>query len=194
MNIVIENFNENLQLIESIRNTLTEPIHLIGKLLAENLQSGGTIFWCGNGGSASDSQHLAAELVCRFKKNRRALRSIALNTDVSVLTSIANDYGYAEIFSRQIEALGRSGDCLIAISTSGNSENIIRALKAANNLGMRTVALLGKGGGDAVGIADHVLVVPSDNTARIQEAHILIGHIFCQLIEVELGIFSCVEY
>lgn len=187
MNTVIESFNEHLKVIELVQTVLAEPIQLIGKLLAETLRNSGTIFWCGNGGSASDSQHLAAELVCRFNKNRCALRSIALNTDVSVLTSVANDYGYAEVFSRQIEALGRSGDCLIAISTSGNSENIIRALKAAGELGMRTVALLGKGGGDAIEMADHVLVVPSENTARIQEAHILIGHIFCQLIEVELG-------
>ncbi len=187
-NIIHRNFAEHLQTIELVREALAEPIKKISRLLAQSLASGGTLFWCGNGGSAADSQHLAAELVGRFKKNRRALRSIALTTDTSVLTCVANDYSYDDIFARQVEALGRSGDVLIGISTSGNSENVLRAFKAAKEMDLMTIALLGKGGGTAKDLADHALVIPSDSTARIQEAHILIGHILCELIEQELGL------
>lgn len=186
--IVHRNFAEHLQTIESVRVVLAEPIKKIGQLLAKALADDCTLFWCGNGGSAADSQHLAAELVGRFKKNRRALRSVALTTDTSVLTCVANDYSYDDIFARQVEALGRKGDVLIGISTSGNSANVLRAFKAAKELGLTTVALLGKGGGPAKDLADHAIVVPSDTTARIQETHIFIGHILCELIERELGL------
>ncbi len=185
---VHRDFSEHLQTIELVRTTLSDSIKKIGTLLAQSLAKGGTLFWCGNGGSASDSQHLAAELVGRFKKNRRALRSVALTTDTSVLTCIANDYSYQDIFARQVEALGRTGDILIGISTSGNSENLLRAFKVAKEMGLITVALLGKGGGPAKDLADHALVIPSQTTARIQEAHILIGHILCEVIEQELGL------
>ncbi len=187
-NIIHRNFAEHLQIIELVHEALAEPIKKISQLLAQSLANGGTLFWCGNGGSAADSQHLAAELVGRFKKNRRALRSIALTTDTSVLTCVANDYSYADIFSRQVEALGCPGDVLIGISTSGNSENVLRAFKAAKEVGLMTIALLGKGGGSTKDLVDHALVIPSDSTARIQEAHILIGHILCELIEQELGL------
>jgi len=187
-NIIHRNFAEHLQTIESVREELAEPIKKISQLLAHSLANGGTLFWCGNGGSAADSQHLAAELVGRFKKNRRALRSIALTTDTSVLTCVANDYSYDDIFARQVEALGRPGDVLIGISTSGNSENVLRAFKVAKQMGLKTIALLGKGGGYTIDLSDHALVIPSDSTARIQEAHILIGHILCELIEQELGL------
>lgn len=187
-NTIHDNFVAHLQTIELVHDTLAEPIREIGQLLAQTLSKGGTIFWCGNGGSAADSQHLAAELVGRFKKNRRALRSIALTTDTSVLTCVANDYSYDDIFARQIDALGRPNDVLIGISTSGNSENVLRAFKNAKEAGLVTVALLGKSGGAAKELADHTLVIPSDSTSRIQEAHILIGHIFCELIEQELSI------
>ncbi len=187
-NIVHENFTEHLQIVEFVRKSLAEPIAKIGQLLAQSLARGGTLFWCGNGGSASDSQHLAAELVGRFKKNRRPLRSVALTTDTSILTCVANDFSYVDIFSRQIEALGRPGDVLIGISTSGNSENVLRAFKAAKEMGLITTALLGKGGGPAKNLVDHALVIPSDSTARIQEAHIFIGHVLCELIEQELGL------
>ncbi|OGO29026.1 MAG: phosphoheptose isomerase [Chloroflexi bacterium RBG_16_52_11] len=179
-------FSSHLQTIELTRELLADPINVIGQRLAQTLAKGGTLFWCGNGGSAADSQHLAAELVGRFKKDRRALRSIALTTDTSVLTCVANDYSFDDIFARQVEALGRPGDVLIGISTSGNSENVLRAFKAAKEMSMMTIALLGKGGGPAKELADHALVIPSDSTARIQEAHILIGHILCDLIEQEL--------
>ena len=187
-NIIHRNFAEHLQTIELVREALAEPIKKISQLLAHSLANGGTLFWCGNGGSAADSQHLAAELVGRFKKNRRALRSIALTTDTSVLTCVANDYSYDDIFARQVEALGRPEDVLIGISTSGNSENVLRAFKVAKQMGLKTIALLGKGGGYTIDLSDHALVIPSDSTARIQEAHILIGHILCELIEQELGL------
>lgn len=169
--------DEHLRTIEAVRDLLADDIDEIGKLLAASLSSGGTLFWCGNGGSASDSQHLTAELVGRFKANRRPLRSVALTTDTSILTCVANDFSYDDIFSRQVEALARPGDVLITISTSGQSENVMQALRAARTLDVRTVALLGKGGGAALEEAERALVVPSDTTARIQEAHILIGHI-----------------
>lgn len=185
---VHRNIAAHIQTIELVRETLAEPIELIARLLAQSLSSGGTLLWCGNGGSAADSQHLAAELVGRFKKDRRALRSIALTTDASVLTCVANDYGYDDVFSRQVEAIGRPGDVLIGISTSGNSNNVLCAIKAAKTMGLLTVALLGRGGGPAKELVDHAIVIPSDSTARIQEAHILIGHILCEMIELELGL------
>ena len=187
-NIIHQSFDEHYQIIDKVRKMPVEPIEKIGKVLAGTLKNEGTIFWCGNGGSASDSQHLAAELVGRFKNNRKALRSIALTTDTSVLTCIANDYCYDDIFSRQVEALARKGDVLIGISTSGNSENVLRAFKAAQEMGLKTVALLGKDGGEINNLADNALVIPSNSTARIQEMHILIGHILCEIIEQELGL------
>ena len=187
-NTVSEHFTEHLQVIEAVRTSLAAPVAEMAGVLAKALAGGGTLLWCGNGGSAADSQHLAAELVGRFKKNRRALRSVAMTTDTSILTCVANDFSYDDIFCRQVEALGRAGDVLIAISTSGKSENILRALRTAKAMGITSVALLGKGGGPAAGLADQAIVVPSDTTARIQEAHILIGHILCDLIEQELGL------
>ncbi len=158
------------------------------RTIASALANGSTVFWCGNGGSAADSQHLAAELVGRFKKDRRPLRSVALTTDTSVLTCVANDYSYEDIFARQVEALSRPGDVLVGISTSGQSENILRAVKMARSLGLQTLGLLGKDGGVAKDLVDQAIVIPSESTARIQEAHILIGHILCDLIEQELGL------
>lgn len=180
-------FEDHQQLMDQVRSSLAKEVGEIGRLLAARLDEGGTLFWCGNGGSAADSQHLAAELIGRFRENRQALRSMALTTDTSVISCVANDFCYDDVFARQVEGIGRAGDVLIAISTSGMSENILRAIKAAKSMDMGTVALLGKGGGPARELADHSLMVPSDSTARIQEAHILIGHIFCELIESELG-------
>jgi len=185
-NIIDKNFDEHYSTLELVNDKLDEIIELVGKLLAASLANGGTLFWCGNGGSAADSQHLAAELVGRFKKNRRALRSVALTTDTSVLTCVANDYSYNDIFSRQIEALGRSGDVLVGISTSGNSDNVIQALKTAKEMGLITIAMLGKDGGMTKKLVDYSLIIPSNSTARIQEMHILIGHILCEIIEKEL--------
>ena len=155
--------------------------------MAKVLQTGGTIFWCGNGGSAADSQHFAAELVGRFNRNRPALRSVALTSDSSILTCVANDFAFEDIFSRQIEALGRRGDLLVAISTSGNSPNVLRAIDASKSAGLHSVGLLGKNGGNAKALVDYVLVVPSYSTARIQEMHVLVGHCLCDRVEMLLG-------
>ena len=150
------------------------------------IQSGGKILACGNGGSAADAQHFAAELVGRFERERRELGAIALTTDSSILTAIGNDYGYDEVFSKQVRALGRSEDILLAISTSGNSKNVILAIEAAKKLGMNIVALTGKGGGQMKGILgqqDVHLCVPTDRTARIQETHLLLLHCLCDGID-----------
>ena len=187
MSIYLQNLKEHIALI-SLMHTLDEEVLEVGSLGAQTLQKGGKILFCGNGGSASDSQHLAAELTGRFIKDRKPLGAIALTTDTSALTSIANDYAFEYVFARQVMALGRSGDLLVGISTSGNSKNIIRAVEEARALGMRTVGLLGRDGGQLRALCDHAIVVPSDVTARIQEAHILIGHTFCGLIEQHLGL------
>jgi len=147
------------------------------------MRDGGCIFWLGNGGSAADSQHLAAELVERFEMERPGIRSVALTTDTSALTAIGNDEGFERIFARQIEALGRPGDLVMAISTSGNSPNVLAAVTIARALGLTTVGLTGRDGGRLKALADICLIVPSENTARIQEAHILVGHILCDLAE-----------
>ena len=147
------------------------------------LKAGGKILLCGNGGSAADAQHIAAELTGRYKTERGALAGIALTTDTSALTAIGNDYGYEFVFSRQLEALGRKGDLLIAISTSGNSGNVIKALELARKIGIKTIGLSGRTGGAMNELCELNLVVPSNDTPRIQEMHIMIGHIICQAID-----------
>ena len=184
--IIKKNFSDHLVVINKVLTSDASTIKLLGELLANCLEKNGTIFWCGNGGSASDSQHLAAELVGRFRNDRRALKSIALTTDTSILTSVGNDYGFDQIFSRQLQALGSPGDILIGISTSGNSRNILNAFKVASDLGITSIALTGKDGGIANKISDYSIIVNSESTARIQEAHILIGHILCEIIEEQL--------
>ena len=185
---IATHLREHIQVIERLCVEHLDSISIAGKQIVESLESGGTIFWCGNGGSASDSQHLAAEFVGRFKKNRKALRSIALTADTSVLTCVSNDYSFEEIFSRQLEALARVDDILVVISTSGNSSNVVRVLRSAQHLGVKTIALLGEDGGEALSLVQLPIVISSNSTARIQEAHILIGHILCDLIEKELGL------
>lgn len=147
------------------------------------LKAGGKILLCGNGGSAADAQHIAAELTGRYKTERGALAGIALTTDTSALTAIGNDYGYEFVFSRQLEALGREGDLLIAISTSGNSGNVLKALELARKIGIKTIGLSGRTGGAMNELCELNLVVPSNDTPRIQEMHIMIGHIICQAID-----------
>ena len=186
--IIKQSLGEHLALLNKINSSDLTSIIMIANVIVEALSSRNTIFWCGNGGSASDGQHLAAELVGRFKSNRRPLSSVALNTDTSVLTCIANDFSYNDIFSRQIDALGKKGDVLIGLSTSGNSPNIIKAFKHARQAEIKVVGLLGKGGGEAVAQTDLNYIVESDSTARIQEVHIMIGHILCELIEDGLGL------
>jgi D-sedoheptulose 7-phosphate isomerase len=167
-------------------NTI-KNIEIIGKKLAEVVQSGKKILFCGNGGSAADSQHLAAELVVRLRSSyeRPAIPAIALTVDTSILTAGGNDYGFNNIFSRQIEALAQTGDALIAISTSGNSENVIRAIEAAKSKELTVIGFLGGNGGKIAEMCDYSFISPSSNTARIQETHIMIGHILCEIIEEE---------
>ena len=175
---------EHLDVIHGIEEQ-TELLETVARVMAEALRRGGQILWCGNGGSAGDSQHLAAEIVGRFRRERRGLAAIALTTDTSVLTSIANDYGYEAVFARQVEALGREGDVLVGISTSGNSHNVICALETAKAHGLTTVAFTGEGGGRMAALVDHLFAVGSRDTARVQEAHILAGHMICDWIELD---------
>ena len=176
--------------LEAHRDTINKTIEVMipsieqaSKIAIKTLQNGNKILLCGNGGSASDAQHISAELTGRYKTERRGLASIALTTDTSALTAISNDYGYERVFDRQVEALAREGDLLIGISTSGNSANIISAFRVARELGCKTIGLSGNGGGKMSTFCDSNLIVPSDDTPRIQEMHILIGHIICQAID-----------
>jgi len=157
------------------------------KIIGDSLKNQNTIFWCGNGGSAAESSHLAVELIGRFKNNRRSLPSLSLNADTAAITCIANDFGYDEIFARQLEGLGKKGDVLVVLSSSGKSENILRVLQKAKGMGITSIALLGKGGGQAVVLSDYAIVIESEETARIQEMHLLLGHTLCEYAEIALG-------
>ena len=169
--------------LEQIIAVSQEPLVRAAQLMVQTLQNGRKILLCGNGGSAADSQHIAAELTGRYKTERRGLPAIALTTDTSALTAIANDFGYDKVFSRQVEALANKGDLVIGISTSGNSANILLALEQAKSLGCTTLGLTGNSGGKMNALCDINLVVPSNNTPRIQEMHILFGHILCQIVD-----------
>jgi D-sedoheptulose 7-phosphate isomerase len=164
---------------ESIHSSVVEA----GRITAEAMKSGRKLMVCGNGGSAADAQHLVAEFVSRLTVDRPALRAIALTTDTSILTAIGNDYSYDNVFERQIEALGVEGDVLLAISTSGNSKNCVKALKLANSIGVHTVAFTGNKGGMMAGVADINVVIPSDTTMNIQESHLALEHIYCMIVE-----------
>ena len=165
---------------------LQKNIEELTLLSVKALKNDKKMLFCGNGGSASDAQHIASELSGRFYKNRPPLYAEALHVNSSYVTAAANDFGYDSIYARMLEACGRKGDILIGISTSGNSSNVIKALKKANDIGMKTIGLTGKKGGEMNSACDITLKVPSDDTPRIQEVHILLGHIICQLIEEEL--------
>lgn len=167
------------QALEPLFSSISE----VGIALQQCLKQGGKILLCGNGGSAADSQHIAAEIVGRFKKERKGLPAIALTTDTSILTSVGNDYGYDYIFARQVEALCRPEDILIGITTSGNSANVVRAIEAANAIGATTIGLTGGNGGKMTTLCKVNLVIPSSVTARIQEAHIFVGHCLCEILE-----------
>lgn len=162
---------------------LAPEIERAAAALSGVIASGGKILVCGNGGSAADSQHIAGELVGRFKKERRAIAAVALTTDTSILTCLSNDYGFDHVFERQVEALGRRGDALVAISTSGESANVFKAAKKARELGLFTFGLLGCGGGSIKPACDLALVIEETDTPRIQEMHLLCAHIICELIE-----------
>ncbi len=187
-------------MIETIRNVVGESIELKKNFFAANeeglslvaweicsaLVNGHKVLLFGNGGSAADAQHIAAEFVGRFQRERRPLAAIALTTDTSILTSVGNDYGYDQVFVRQVRALGREGDIAIAISTSGNSRNVLAAVEAARDMGINTVGLSGCDGGKLGGLVHHHFHVPHRSTARVQEVHIMIGHILCELVDENL--------
>ncbi len=180
-NLVLQSLKESLE-VKSCLLQQADQIVTAADLLVETLAGGGTLFFVGNGGSAADSQHLATELVGRFERDNR-LPAVALTTDTSTLTALANDFGFDEVFSRQVQALVRPGDALVALSTSGNSPSILAAIRQAREQGARVLGLTGRDGGQMTSLCDHCLVVPSPRTCRIQEAHITIGHILCELIE-----------
>ena len=168
------------------RETLEKNVDAIISVVEEAvrvLKNGGKLIFFGNGGSAADSQHIAAEFIGRFKKERRSLAAIALTTDTSILTALGNDYGQNIIFARQLQGLGRKGDLAFGITTSGNSKNVIEGIKQAKSMGIKTAALTGNHGGEALKWADFNIIVPSKNTARIQESHICIAHTICELVE-----------
>lgn len=172
---VIQALSSQAAILESIAAEMTRAIC-----------AGNKILWCGNGGSAADSQHMAAELVGRFRRERRGFASIALTTDTSILTAVGNDYGYEKVFQRQVEALCVKGDVLVGLSTSGNSRNVCAAIEAAREAGAFTVAFTGESGGAMARLAEVVLRIASNDTARIQEAHILCGHVLCDSIELNI--------
>jgi len=175
--------------IEVKEKTLKEQSKIIGKIaerVIECYREGKKVILFGNGGSAADAQHIATELVCRFQKERKSLPAIALTTDTSALTAIGNDYGFDRIFSRQVESITEKGDVVIGISTSGNSVNVIEGVKEAKKLGAYTIGFLGATGGKLKNIVDLALCIPSEKTARIQETHITVGHIVCEIVEEEL--------
>jgi D-sedoheptulose 7-phosphate isomerase len=171
------------RLAEEVAEGMADEIGALAERVIRTLSSGGKLIFCGNGGSAADAQHLAAEYVVRFSRERRALAALALTTDSSVITAGANDYGYDSVFARQVEALGRPGDLLILHSTSGESENLLLAAEAARAMGVETAALLAKGGGRLAERVDQAVIVPTDMTARAQELHLAIGHIVCETVD-----------
>jgi len=185
--LVQRSLEEHRELFSRLE-ALIPVVQNAAQLLVDTLNRGGKILFCGNGGSAADSQHLASELTGRFVNDRRPLAGLALTTDASALTCIANDYSFDEVFARQVTGLGRRGDCLVAISTSGNSRNVLRAAEAAREAEMSIIGLLGRDGGKLRPWCDIPIVVPSPTTARIQEAHSFIGHTLCALVEQGLGV------
>lgn len=182
--ILNDSFN-NIQKVINDKELVTE-IEIVTTKIIQAFKDGNKLLLCGNGGSASDAQHIAAELSGRFIKERKPLYAEALHVNSSYMTAVSNDYGFESTYSRMLEAIGKKGDVLIALSTSGNSENVINAVKMANSLGMLSVGMSGAMGGKIKDLCQHNIIIPSSNTARVQEAHILVGHIFCQIIEEQL--------
>jgi D-sedoheptulose 7-phosphate isomerase len=175
---------EGISLREQAAKELSAPLVKAAEIISQALRQGGKLLICGNGGSAADSQHYATELVARlYKRERPAMAAIALTTDTSALTALANDYGFDHVFSRQVQALGRPGDVLLGLSTSGTSTNVVKAMQEAKRIGMTCVAFTGQGGGSMGVLAEVTLMVPSSNTMRIQEIHLTLGHVLCKLIE-----------
>ncbi len=185
MGIIEKRIKDSIAVKEKILGDaeLINKIDEAADMISACLDNGGKILFCGNGGSASDALHLTGELVGRFQRERKGMAAICLNADVTTMTSVANDYGYDMIFSRAVEGLLNPGDILVGISTSGNSENVLRAAKKTHEMGGRVISLLGKNGGKIKNESDISIIVPDDTTARIQEAHIMIGHIICEIVE-----------
>jgi D-sedoheptulose 7-phosphate isomerase len=182
-NIILKRFKESSEVKNRfLRESLPKLLDVI-KLISHTFEAGNKLFFFGNGGSAADAQHLAAEFVNRYVMDRPPLPAIALTTDASILTSVSNDFAFSEIFAKQIRALGKEKDVAIGITTSGNSPNVVKAFEVAKEMGMKTIALTGNDGGIVAKMADYPLIVPSTSTPRIQEAHILIGHILCEMVE-----------
>ncbi len=182
-NLIAKDIQDSIDLKMALLKTHIPLIEKAARTIFDCLKSGHKVLFFGNGGSASDSQHLAAEFVGRYEKERKGLPSIALTTDTSILTAVANDYGFERIFERQIEALGNRGDVAFGISTSGNSRNVLLAIAKAKTLGLVTIGLSGRSGGEMSSMVDLSIVVPSEKTARIQESHIMIGHILCERVD-----------
>ncbi len=182
--MILKSIEDHQAMLDNIIAKLIPDIEQCAQAMIDCIHTGGTIFWCGNGGSASDAEHLCAELVGRFNRERRSMSSISLTANTSTITSIGNDYGYDFVFSRQVEGLVRKGDVLIGISTSGNSVNVEHAINKAHEQGCKTIGFLGREGGSLAKVCDIVLNVEGKDTARIQEMHILIGHILCDRIEL----------
>lgn len=182
--IILESIQTKQQILTSV--DFVERIEIAATIISESLASGHKLLFCGNGGSAADAQHLAAEFSGRFYKDRKAWPAEALHVNTSYLTAVANDYHYDVVYSRLLEGIGRTGDILIALSTSGNSQNIVNAIQMAQSIGIKTIGFTGASGGKMIDICDILLNVPSTDTPRIQEAHIMIGHIICQLVEETL--------
>ena len=181
--IIKYEFNEHLKASKKTMESVSESIEIAAVLCIDSLKQGNKILLFGNGGSAADAQHIAAEIVGRYKTERKGLSAIALTTDTSALTAISNDYGYLHVFDRQVEALANEGDVLIGISTGGSSANVVSALKIAKDLGCKSIGFSGKDGGEFNHLCDVNIVVPAEDTPRIQEMHILIGHTICHLID-----------
>ncbi len=184
---IYHEFQSHLETIIRVIEHLQDDVQFASSLVVDTLKNGNKILLCGNGGSAADAQHIAAELTGRYKTERKGLAGIALTTDTSAITAIGNDYGYDRIFDRQFEALANEGDLLIGISTSGNSKNIISALKLAKQMNCKTIGFSGRDGGKMTELCDINLIVPSDDTPRIQEMHILFGHTICQIVDENLS-------
>jgi D-sedoheptulose 7-phosphate isomerase len=181
-------FAEHHDVVRGTEAALVDAFAGLVRAGTKSIRGGGKLMFLGNGGSAADAQHLATELTIRYKKSRVAIAALALTTDTSALTAAGNDLGFEQVFARQIEALGKPGDVLIAISTSGKSPNVIAALKKARSMGIVTVGFGGKGGGEMAPLTDHLLAVPSSTVARIQEMHIMLGQMLCGALEIELGL------
>lgn len=181
--LIIKYFQESCKTKERFLKDNLETIVDVVNLIADAFKEGKKLILFGNGGSATDASHMAGEFINRFQRERPGLPAIALNTDMAVITSIANDYEYSQVFSRQLKALGEEGDVVIGISTSGNSTNVIRAIESAKKKGMKTIAFTGQDGGKLSGKVDYAFIVPSDNTPTIQETHITLGHVICQMVE-----------